>query len=265
MKKHIKILSFLLIVSLLAGSLYAADFPERPKPPRLVNDLTGFLAPDESSRLESKLEQFSRETSTQIAIAIVPDLHGYAPSDYAIRLAEKWGVGQKGKDNGILILVKPKTPQSKGEVFIATGYGVEGAVPDAIAKRIVEVEIIPEFKKGNYFAGLDKATTRIMELTRGEYTAEQYIQRTKKKDESGIFGLIIPLLLFFLFFVGGSSRRRRHATMGRNVPFWTLFFLGGAGRSGGSFNDFSSGSGSFGGFGGFGGGSFGGGGAGGSW
>ncbi len=261
----IKIITTALLTFLLTFSFFAQDLPERPKPPRLVNDFAGFLSPEESNQLESKLEQFTRETSTQIAIAIVPDLHGYAPSDYATRLAEKWGVGQKGKDNGLLILVKPKTPQSKGEVFIATGYGVEGAVPDAIAKRIVEAEIIPEFKKGNYFAGLDKATTRIMELTRGEYTAEQYLQKTKKTNEGSILGLLIPLIFFFIIFFGGSSRRRRHTTMGGNVPFWTLFLLGGAGRSGGSFNDFSSGSGSFGGFGGFGGGSFGGGGAGGSW
>lgn len=265
MKKHIITSLILLVIALLGSSVYAGDFPERPKPPRLVNDFSGFLTPDEYNQLESKLEQFARETSTQIAIAIVPDLHGYDPADYATRLAEKWGVGQKGKENGILILVKPKTPESKGEVFIATGYGLEGAVPDAIAKRIVEAEIIPEFKKGKYYTGLDKAVNRLMELTRGEYTAEEYLKRTAKKDEGSIIGLIVPLIFFFLIFFGGGSRRRRHATMGRNVPFWTLFFLGGAGRSGGSFNDFSSGSGSFGGFGGFGGGSFGGGGAGGSW
>ncbi len=261
MNKHIT-LTFLLALVFLVPSLRASDFPEKPKPPRLVNDLTGFLTPEENNRLESKLEQFARETSTQIAIAIVPDIHGYDPADYAARLAEKWGIGQKGKDNGILILVKPKTPDSKGKVYITTGYGVEGAVPDAIAKRIVEAEIIPEFKKGNYFGGLDRAVTRLMELTRGEYTAEQYLQKTKQKDEGSIFALLIPLFLFFLFFFGGSSRKRRHTTMGGNIPFWTLFFLGGSGRSGGSFNDFSSGSG---GFGGFGGGSFGGGGAGGSW
>ncbi len=261
-----KTLFLLLGALLLISPLFAGDFPPRPNPPRLVNDLTGtFLSPQERIQLENTLEQFARETSTQIAIAIVPDLHGYAPSDYAQRLAEQWGVGQKDKNNGILILVKPKTDSGKGEVFIATGYGVEGAVPDAIAKRIVEVEILPEFRKGNYYAGLNKAVTRLMELTRGEYTAAEYYKRTSRKESGDIWGLLIILFLFFLFFFGGSSKKRRHSTMGRNIPFWTLFFLGGAGRSGGSFSDFSSGSGGFGGFGGFGGGSFGGGGAGGSW
>ncbi len=265
MNRKTKTLVLLLGVLLLASPLFAGDFPPRPKPPRLVNDLTGnFLSPQERNQLESTLEQFARETSTQIAIAIVPDLHGYDPSDYAQRLAEQWGIGQKDKNNGMLILVKPKTAAGKGKVFIATGYGVEGAVPDAIAKRIVEAEIIPEFKKGNYYAGLNKAVTRLMELTRGEYTAEEYARRISKKENDDILAFFVSLLfLFFIFF--GGHRRRRHATMGRNVPFWTLFFLGGAGRSGGSFSDFSSGSGGFGGFGGFGGGSFGGGGAGGSW
>ncbi|MCD6201488.1 MAG: TPM domain-containing protein [Bacteroidales bacterium] len=250
----------------ISGMLWAQDFPERPNPPRLVNDFTGFLKPQETQALENKLEQFARETSTQIAIVIVPDLHGYDKADYAQRLAERWGIGQKGKNNGALILVKPKTAHEKGEVFIATGYGVEGAVPDAIAKRIVEYEIIPEFKAGKYYAGLDKATTRLIELTRGEYTADQYVKSHKKESLIGnIFAILIIILVFFVFF--GNARRSRHTHIGRsNVPFWTLFFLGGSGgHSRGSFNNFSSGSGSFGGFGGFGGGSFGGGGAGGSW
>jgi len=250
----------------LSGMLWAQDFPERPNPPRLVNDFTGFLKPTETRSLENKLEQFARETSTQIAIVIVPDLHGYDKADYAQRLAEKWGIGQQGKNNGALILVKPKTANEKGEVFIATGYGVEGAVPDAIAKRIVEYEIIPEFKKDNYFAGLDKATTRLIELTRGEYTADQYVKSHKEGTLIGnIFAILIIILVFFVFF--GNARRSRHTHIGKsNVPFWTLFFLGGSGGlSSGSFSNFSSGSGSFGGFGGFGGGSFGGGGAGGSW
>ncbi len=262
-----KILTALLLVLTAWTAAPGADdvFPPRPAPPRLVNDLTGtFLTPQEAAQLETKLEQFARETSTQIAIAIVPDLHGYAPGDYATRLAEKWGVGQKGKDNGILILVKPKTATEKGEVFIATGYGLEGAVPDAVAKRIIMNEILPEFRRGNYYAGLDKAVTRLMELTRGEYTAEEYLQKSEGKEGGSVLALLIMFFLFFLFIFGGS-RRRRHTTFGGSVPLWTLFFLGGAGR-GGDFDDFSSGSGTFGGgFGGFGGGSFGGGGAGGSW
>ncbi|MEE4197002.1 MAG: TPM domain-containing protein [Bacteroidales bacterium] len=249
---------------------YAQEFPERSN--RIVNDYAQFLSVNEQNALEQKLVQFNNQTSTQIAIAIVPDLQGYDAASYAFELGERWGIGQKGKNNGILILVKPNTQSSKGEVFIATGYGVEGAVPDAIAKRIVEHEIIPNFKQGQYYKGLDQAVNTIIGLTKGEFTADQY-----RKQTGGNVGSAIPMVIIFilviLFSVIGRARRARHYAVGHNVPFWiALGMLSSSGRShGGSFGSFSSGSGSFGGFSGgggfsgFGGGSFGGGGAGGSW
>ncbi|NOY37197.1 MAG: TPM domain-containing protein [Chlorobi bacterium] len=266
MRKRYRIGLFLFIILGLSPVSLAQDFPSRPDPPRLVNDFTGFLKPDESSRLEQKLEQFARETSTQIAIVVVKSLNGYDKSDYAFRLAEDWGIGQKGKNNGILILVKPKTGNEKGEIFIATGYGLEGAVPDAVAKRIVEVDILPAFRNGAYYEGLDKATTTLIQLTRGEYTADEYLKKTGGANTGGsVAGVLIFFILLFIFF--GNFRRARHAGVGHNLPFWAALFLASsASRSNrGYFNNFSSGGGSFGGFGGFGGGSFGGGGAGGSW
>lgn len=110
----------------------------------------------ELNALEQTLRNFNDTSSTQIAIVTVPSLHGYAPNDYAQRLAEQWGIGQKGKDNGILLLVKPKSRNEKGQVAIAVGYGLEGVVPDAIASRIIRNEIIPEFQNGRYYAGLPK-------------------------------------------------------------------------------------------------------------
>jgi len=262
-----------LIVLLAIFSLqtYAQEFPEKSN--RIVNDYANFLSVNERNALEQKLVNFNNQTSTQVAIAIVPDLHGYDAASYAFKLGEKWGIGQKGKDNGILILVKPNTQNSKGEVFIATGYGVEGAVPDALAKRIVENEIIPNFKQGQYYKGLDQAVSTIISLTKGEYTADEYRERTSGNAGSAMPMIIIFLLIIF-FSVMGRVRRARHYAVGHNLPFWiALGMLSSTGRShGGSFGSFSSGSGSFGGFSGggggfsgFGGGSFGGGGAGGSW
>ena len=271
MQKTIKHI-VLVFLSVLTLSATAQEFPERSNPPKIVNDYANFLSSAEKQSLENKLVQFNRETSTQIALAIVPSLQGYDKASYAYELGEQWGVGQKGKNNGILILVKPKKQNSKGEVFIATGYGVEGAVPDAIAKRIVENEIIPYFKQGMYYKGLDEATDRIIELTKGEYTADEYRQAT-----SGSAGSAIPVIIIFLiviiFSIAGRARRARHYSVGHNVPFWIALGIMSSNRShGGSFGNFSSGGGSFGGFGGggggfggFGGGSFGGGGAGGSW
>ena len=143
------IISHIFIIFLLYPAI-AQDIPERPVPPRLVTDMAGIFSPDKVAQLEKKLVWFNQQTSTQIAIVTVKDLHGYDISDFAFRLGDKWGVGQKGFNNGIVILIKPKTNEEKGRIFIATGYGLEAVVPDAIAKRIVEVEILPEFRKNNY-------------------------------------------------------------------------------------------------------------------
>ena len=264
--KHI----LLILLSVISLNTIAQDFPERANPPRIVNDYANFLTPNENQALENKLVKFNNETSTQIAIAIVNSLEGYDVASYAFELGERWGVGQKGKNNGILIVVKPKT-STRGEVTIATGYGVEGAVPDAIAKRIIEKEIIPYFKQGMNYKGLDEATNRIIELTKGEYTTDQYREATSSSAGSAIPGVIIFIIVIVFSFMG-RARRARHYSVGHNVPFWIAMGMLSSNRShGGSFGNFSSGGGSFGGFsggggfGGFGGGSFGGGGASGSW
>lgn len=253
--------TLLILLSVISINTVAQNFPEKQNPPRIVNDYANFLSAQENNALENKLVQFSNQSSTQIAIVIVKSLDGYDPSSYAFNLGEKWGIGQKGKDNGILILVKPKYQTEKGEVFIATGYGLEGVVPDAITKRIVNNEILPYFKQGMYYQGLNEATNRIIELTKGEYTADEYKQATGVKGSSYAGAIFFLIVIVFSFI--GKARRARHYSVGHNVPFWIALSMLSSNRShGGSFGGFSSGSG---GFGGFGGGSFGGGGAGGSW
>lgn len=257
------------ITLIITGIVFAivsaiAEIPDRPVPPRLVNDFANVLSAAERNFLEDTLVQFARSTSTQIVVVTVSDLEGYDPGDYAFRLGEKWGVGQKSKNNGIVVLVKPKQGNSRGQVFIATGYGLEGVLPDAVVNStVIDYEMIPYFKENNYFKGIAAGTKVIMEITRGEYTADQYQQSYAKKNEGIIPALVIFFLVFFLMIRGKS---RRYYSPGKSLPFWlAMGLLSGSHRSGGSFGNFSSGSGSFGGFGGFGGGSFGGGGAGGSW
>jgi uncharacterized protein len=256
----------LLLIILFSSVVQGQDFPAKPNPPRLVNDYTGLLSNQEADALESKLVAFDDSTSTQIAIVIVNDLHGYDKSDYAQRLAEKWGIGQKGLNNGILILVKPKTSElSRGEVFIATGYGLEGAIPDIVCAEIIDNEILPAFRTGQYYHGLDKATDVLMGLASGEFTADQYSKSRGggKAKGMGSIVFIIILVLVILFFRGNGGSNQRH--IGRKgLPLWMLLTMmnSGGSRHSGSWGGFSGGGG---GFGGFGGGGFGGGGAGGSW
>ncbi|MFA6922851.1 MAG: TPM domain-containing protein [Bacteroidales bacterium] len=257
------------------------DIPDAPKQQRLVNDFANFLNPDEQNSLERKLVAFDDSTSTQIAIVIVKDLNGYEIADYTNRLTEKWkkegkGIGQKEKDNGILILIKPKNNNERGEVNISTGYGLEGIIPDAICKRIVENEIIPNFKENKYYEGLDAATNVLMSLAKKEFSASDYSKKHEiivSQNKSWVPFIIIALafLFFGIFRIAGAHSYART----NNLTFWVAFWLLMSSSSrGGSYNNFSSGGGFFGGgggfggsggFGGFGGGSFGGGGASGSW
>lgn len=256
-----KLLLFAFIFILSFNGI-AQEFPEPMKPKRMVNDLAAVFTPQEANALEQKLRIFNDTSSTQIAIASVASLHGYDANDYAQRLAEKWGIGQKGKDNGILILIKPKTRTSRGEVAISVGYGLEGVVPDALAARIIDNEIIPSFKRGAFYAGINQATNVLIKLSGGEFTAQQYAKKGGKGRDTGKW-VLLPFLIVFLvpLFV---RRRTGYTTSSHSSGSVTpIFFggLGGGGRSSG-FSSFSSGGGSFGGFGG---GGFGGGGASGSW
>jgi uncharacterized protein len=252
-------------------SVVSQNLPERPNPPRLVNDMGGMLSAQESNALENKLVAFSDSTSTQIAIVIVPTLNGYSKADYAQRLAEKWGIGMKGMNNGVLILIKPKTSDSMGEVFIAQGYGLEGAIPDITCGEIVDYEILPAFRNNNFYGGLDKATSTLMSLARGEFSAAEYGQKrgpkSSSKNSPGFFGIVIIVFIIVLIFGKKGGGNNKNISTG-GLPLWLLLgaMNSGRGSHGGSWGGFSGGgSGGGGGFGGFGGGSFGGGGAGGSW
>lgn len=261
MKKY-----FVSIIALLfTFSVFAQDIPERPNPPRLINDFAKVLSASQIDQLESELVQFNNSTSTQIAVVTVPSLNGLEPSDFAVRLHEKWGVGQKDKNNGIVVLFKPKTSSEKGQVYISIGYGLEGVIPDAIAHRdVVDFEMIPRFKDGNIFGGLYYGTRVLMDLASKEYTADEYHQAISEKQPDGLLGGIIFFALIFVVFPILFGRRKRSYNGNSSLPFWIAMGLLGSQRSdhSGSWSNFSGGGG---GFGGFGGGMTGGGGAGGSW
>ncbi len=272
---NLKWTQYLVWLVLLLPLVTLAQVPQRPVPPRLVNDLAGILTAAQVEELENLLVQFDRETSTQVAVVIVPSLEGMDPGDFAFRIGESWGVGHEGKNNGVVMLVKPKTEREQGKVFIAVGYGLEGVIPDAVANgKIIDQEMIPRFRENDYFGGIKNGLTVIMELARGEYTAEQYSgDGTGGLVGGGFIFLVILMIIIFSMMKGGNKKSFNTGT--RNLPLWILLGMMNSGKRGGSWSDFSGGRGGFGGgfggggggggFGGFGGGSFGGGGAGGSW
>jgi len=267
-----KLRYFIILVLLLQPFpvLEAQTLVPRPDPPRLVNDLAGILSSSEVQLLEAKLVAFNDTTSNQIAVVIVNDLQGYDRSDFAYKVAREWGVGQGDFNNGLLVLVKPKTDGSSGQVFIATGYGLEGAIPDITCADIIDKEIIPLFRENDYYGGLDAGTDVLMALAAGEYSYQDYGRGSSSGTIPG--GIIFIMIVIFIFIISAGSSNNKHFRRkgSSNLPLWLLLSMMGGGRShGGSWGGFSggggSGSGSGGGFGGFGGGSFGGGGAGGSW
>lgn len=272
MRKRRLFISILAVIFIISakGVLFAQDIPDKPSPPRLVNDFAGLLSARERTMLEQKLVVFNDSTSTQIAIVIVRDLKGYDKADYAQRLGEKWGIGQKGLNNGLIILVKAQTADSRGEVQISQGYGLEGAIPDITCGQIVDNEILPAFRKGDFYNGLDRATSTLMALARGEYSADKYGKKINKSvgrvAPAGVF-----VIIFIIIMILRNSGRSNHSNISSSgLPFWLLLGMMNSGRSShsGSWGGFSGGGGFGGGgssFGGFGGGSFGGGGAGGSW
>ena len=251
---------FFLWISLCSGILFAQveeAVPKRPSPARLVNDLTpegNFLTPEQRAALEGKLTRFDDSTSNQIAVVIVASLDGYSANEYATALGREWGVGGKELNNGIVVLISTGGGDGQRDAYIATGYGLEGAVPDATARAITDLELIPYLKRKAPYQALDRTTDALMKAAAGEYVVPRNYKRNKEK---GSWLGVLLIIFFILSLIFG--RRGRGGGSGGMMWGGPMMWGGGGWSSGGGY---SSGGG---GFGGFGGGSFGGGGAGGKW
>ena len=242
-----------------------AQVPARPDPPRLVNDFAGILG--DCQWLEDSLEKIAVETSNQICVVTMNDFGGSDKAWMAYEIGEKWGVGKKGSNNGVVILIKPKTADSKGEAFIAPGYGLEGAITDAMSTRIVNQKMIPYFKENDYLGGVWAGAQAVRDLAIGEYNEEDYAQQEGDSDMLA-FLIFFGIFAFFLFLAFRNNQGNNGNRNNGDTGTWggPIIITHGSdwGRGGSSW----SGGGSFGGgggWGGFGGGSFGGGGGGGSW
>lgn len=253
------IIALLLIICTVTG--FAQDFPAKPN--KLVNDYTGTLSADQIQQLEQKLVAFDDSTSIQVAIAILKSVGEYDINDYAQQLGRAWGVGTKGKDNGVMIVVA----LGDRKISIQTGYGVEGVLPDMYTRRIIDNDIKPYFKAGDYYKGLDAGTNAIIALSKGEYKNDKPKVSKRGSGGSGIVVIIIIIVVVIILLKkGGGGGGGSQVIGGRGVAdalFWSMLLGGGRSSGGGGWGGGSSGGG--GGFGGFGGGSFGGGGSSGSW
>lgn len=247
MKKIFIILSFFIFTGV--GFCEEADFKDYAG---YVNDYAGILSDETKARLSALSAEIEDKTTSQLAILTIDTV---SPSDietYAVKLFERWGIGRKGKDNGVLVLVAVQDRQVRIEV----GYGLEGAIPDALAKNIIEKSMIPFFRNGDYNAGVLQAAAVISKLIAGEYNVEiselDNIKTGEAPKKASIFDFLFILFLIIIF-----------------IRFRVFGFLPitGPGRGrGGYWHGGGGGSGGFGGgFGGFGGGFSGGGGASGRW
>jgi uncharacterized protein len=234
------------VIGLLAFALviHARALEVPPQPQGRVSDYTSTLTGSQIKALERMLAAFEQETTNQIAVLIIPTLGGDSLEDYSIRLAEKWQIGQKGRDNGVILLVVMQERKIRFEV----GYGLEGALPDSLAGDIIRQVIAPRFRQGKFFEGIQAGVKAIVAATKGEYRAEG--RSVRSKGDRSIVSLLWPLFIFFIFISAllNSFRRRRHYSRRRGGlfiggPFWWGGGFGGGGLGGG----FSGGGGGFGG------------------
>lgn len=266
LRKFNRIATIVLLGMLLvcAGSwrMYAkdADFPSKPNPPRLVNDFAEMMTPTQQDNLEQELEGIAQNTSTQITIITVNSIGDYETSQYVTELGNRWGIGQKGKDNGVIIFAA----KDDHKLNISPGYGLEGSLPDIICGRIIRNEMTPAFKEGNYYLGFESAANAVIQATKGEYKADKKAPETTGSGLGGLVILVIIIVVVILLIRKGGGGGGNYMSRGGG-SFLTGALLGsllGGGMGRGSGGGFGGGGG---GFGGFGGGSFGGGGASGGW
>jgi uncharacterized protein len=246
---------FSLLFALLLGFGLFAQIPNRPSPPRLVNDIADVLSDSEERKLEQFLVAYDDSTSTQIVILTIPSTNGEDVILYGAEVGEAWGVGEKGKDNGIVLTVAV----NDRKVGISVGYGIEEFQNAAYTKQIIDQRILPQFRNKDYFSGIAAGIDGIVSVLSGNFENENPTERSPGSKRSAFV-----IFLIILFFVMMSLRRGGRGGGGGLGSLATGYWLGSMGSSA-----FRGGGGGFGGggggFGGFGGGSFGGGGASGSW
>ena len=217
MKSHlVNRLSLITMLVFFQCASLCAGIVKKPSVSLPVNDFAGIFSQSQQNELNSTLVRFADSTSNRIVVVTVKDLDGYPIAEYAQQVGEQWGVGNKEFDNGIVILIKPKVGSSCGEVFIATGYGLEGAIPDATAKRIIEQEMIPEFKNNEYYHGVSNAVNVLMKLAGGEYSAKEYESGDEEDLLLDIMALVVMLGVIWILLLIIAPRKSKVIQSGKS-------------------------------------------------
>ncbi|MGI8584319.1 MAG: TPM domain-containing protein, partial [Chitinophagaceae bacterium] len=191
---------FLIFILFSIQFVTAQTIQPRPNPPVAVNDFGNFLEPFQREALEKKIRDYNDSTSSAIVIVTVPDLQGYDIAELALKYMRDWKPGIADRDNGVIILVS----KAERKARIETGYGMEGVLPDVIAKHIIEERMIPAFKQNDYYRGFDNAVDAIILAAAGEYKATP----KKNKGRGGIpFPTIIIIAVIFFLLIGGGGGR----------------------------------------------------------
>lgn len=242
---------FLLIALSLFG--LTKEVPTKPDgPDRFINDFANVLSPDQIRNLNLKLFNYWDSTSTEMVVVIDKSLEDDDLEDYSQKLAQAWGIGMKGKDNGLLLYVSIED----GAIRIHMGYGLEGAIPDFLAGRVIDGMIKPNFKQELYGKGINEGLDALIALAEGEHVFDEKDRKSKSKGFPTL--LVIIIIIIIIIFISNIGESGGKTYNGSSRPF-----IGGTGWGGFGGGGFGGGGGGFGG--GFGGGSFGGGGASGSW
>ncbi|MBC7367821.1 MAG: TPM domain-containing protein [Undibacterium sp.] len=250
-----------LLLGLVLGGARAAEVIP-PAPRDHFNDYAGVVRADTARQLNAELTQFERDTSNQLIVAIFPRMQSDSSiEDYTARVKQAWRVGLKDKDNGAVLFIFSQDRK----LYVQVGYGLEGALPDALCKQIIENEITPRFRQGDFDGGVSAGTRALMAAARGEYkgTGRTVADRTRRSSGSGgVFGLVVAMIIGSLVLSRFSRRNAIYSRRGHSSPWISTGGWGGGGGGwGGGGGSSGGGGGSFSG----GGGGGGGGGAGGSW
>ena len=260
-KGVIKILWVFIALFSFLTSFAQFEIPKKPDFQTSVYDYANLLSAEEKTQLEEKLIRYSDSTSTQIIVATTTTINGEDIGILTPKWAQEWGIGQAKEDNGVFILVA----QKERKIWISPGYGLEDRLTAGIGGEITRNIIVPEFKAGSYYKGLDKGADALFDVFKGKYKGER--KQTKKGNNIPILPILIIVLILIFIAIKNKNNNGNNGNSGGGMSLTDIILLSSLGRSGGfgggGFGGGSSGGGGFGG--GFGGGGFSGGGSGGGW